>query len=523
MSASREKKLRQENIGQPDPKAIREAQQRKSEKRSNALYGTIAAVLVVIILASLVWRSNIFSRSNTATAAVIDGEKYTAAEVNFYYQNAYRNFYNNNNYYIAYGLLSLNPNADLKTQNLSENDASMLGMEAGGTWHDFFVEQGLNQMAAVQNGLKKAQEEGFTYPASVQAQYQESMESLKSAATASGVSVSQYLANIFGSTMTEEVYGEQLNRMLQYDAYTQAYYDSLVYDDATLNAAYESDRNSYDKVAYEAVTITGAAESTKDADGNTVEATDEEKEAAKAAAKAAADNMLAAYQAGEKLETLANGNEKATYVDNDGVSYSGNVLTEWLFNEDRKDGDSAVLESGSTYYVAVFHDRFRDEYPTIDVRHILIQPAAGTLAEGDEGYEDEQTRLNADAEAQAEQILADWQAGEATEDSFAALAVENSTDTGSKYDGGLYTQVYQGQMVDTFNDWCFDASRQPGDTGIVETTYGYHVMYFVGKDMPYWQSQIASVLKDQDYAEWVQSFTADSSIEQNNSGMKYVG
>ena len=88
MSASREKQLRQENVGQPDPKTIREAQQRKSEKRSNVLYGAIAAVFVVVALASLVWRSNIIPRS--ATAAVIDGEKYTAAEVSFYYQNAYR-------------------------------------------------------------------------------------------------------------------------------------------------------------------------------------------------------------------------------------------------------------------------------------------------------------------------------------------------------------------------------------------------------------------------------------------------
>ena len=466
MSASREKQLRQENVGQPDPKTIREAQQRKSEKRSNVLYGAIAAVFGVVAQASLVWRGNIVPRSATA--------------------------------------------------------ADPLGGEAGGTWHDCFVAPALDQMAAVQTGLKKAQEEGFTYPAGVQAQYQDSMESLKSTAAASGVSVSQYLANIFGSTMTEKVYGEQLNRMLQYDAYTQAYSDSLVYDEATLKETYEADRNSYDKVAYEAVTITGAAASTKDADGNTVEATDEEKEAAKTAAKTAADNMLAAYQAGEKLETLAEGNEKATYVDNDGVSYTGDVLTDWLFNEDRKDGDTAVLDSGTTYYVAVFHDRFLEEYPTIDIRHILIQPAAGTLAEGDEGYEDEQAQLKADAKAKAEEILAQWQAGDATEDSFAALAMENSAD-GSKYVGGLYTQVYQGQMVDAFNDWCFDASRQPGDTGIVETTYGYHVMYFVGQDLPYWQAQVTSALKDQDYAEWVQAFTADSSIEQNNSGMKYVG
>ena len=46
-------------------------------------------------------------------------------------------------------------------------------------------------------------------------------------------------------------------------------------------------------------------------------------------------------------------------------------------------------------------------------------------------------------------------------------------------------------MVAAFNDWCFNESRQPGDTEIVETTYGYHVMYFVGDGLDQWQSLVA--------------------------------
>ena len=61
-----------------------------------------------------------------------------------------------------------------------------------------------------------------------------------------------------------------------------------------------------------------------------------------------------------------------------------------------------------------------------------------------------------------------------------ALANEKSTDTGSNTNGGLYEDVYPGQMVTAFNDWCFDSARKSGDTGIVETTYGYHVIYYVG-------------------------------------------
>ena len=46
---------------------------------------------------------------------------------------------------------------------------------------------------------------------------------------------------------------------------------------------------------------------------------------------------------------------------------------------------------------------------------------------------------------------------------------------------------YPGQMVETFNDWCFADGRQPGDYGIVKTDYGYHIMFFVGAgDEIYW-------------------------------------
>ena len=92
MSASREKKNRQElaNSGHIDPKSVREAEQRAKEKRSRILYGVIAAAFVVALAATVVWRSNIIQKK--ATAVTIDGEAYTAAEVGFYYQDAYLTF-----------------------------------------------------------------------------------------------------------------------------------------------------------------------------------------------------------------------------------------------------------------------------------------------------------------------------------------------------------------------------------------------------------------------------------------------
>lgn len=119
----------------------------------------------------------------------------------------------------------------------------------------------------------------------------------------------------------------------------------------------------------------------------------------------------------------------------------------------------------------------------VDVRHILVQVKGGTTAEdGTTTYSDEEWKT---CEEAAQAILDEWLSGDKTEESFAALAAEKTEDPGSQQTGGLYQQVYEGQMVPEFNDWCFDESRQYGDYGLVRTSYGYHVMFFV-KSEPRW-------------------------------------
>ena len=540
MSASREKQNRQAASGQADPKTAREAQQRREEKRTNLLYGVIAAAVLVAVIASFVWRSDFIPK--TTTAATIDGEKYTAAEVEYYYQTAYRNFVTNSQYSYFLSYLGLNTNATLKSQSINSTAAAMLGIElpdadaesteadsdadplapTGMTWHDYFLDEALDNMRVIQATLKAAEAEGFQYPAGVQAQYDDNMDALKAVAAASGISVSQYLKGNFGAGVTEKVYGEQLMRVLRYSAYADAYQDSLTYSDSELEEAYGADRNTYDHVSYEVVSFSGAAESTTDDEGNTVEPTEEEAAAALEAAQDLAQTVLDGFQDGGDLEELANEND-GTYSKNENGTYSaGSVMSEWLYDSARKSGDASTLADGTVQYVVVFHDRFRDENPTIDIRHILVPLGSGSIAEGEEGYEDEQAQLKADAHAKAEELLAQWQSGEATEDSFAALALKESTD-GSKYDGGLYTEVYQGRMVTEFNDWCFDTARQSGDTGVVDTQYGSHVMYFSGVNAARWQTQVAANLRTEAYTAWEEDLVKDVTVQRSESGLKHIG
>lgn len=136
----------------------------------------------------------------------------------------------------------------------------------------------------------------------------------------------------------------------------------------------------------------------------------------------------------------------------------------------------------------------KDDSLMVDVRHILIQPEAVEDVTDEDGNVDEEATAKATEEAmeaaraEAESIYEQWKNGEATEDSFGELAYNESMDTGSYGKGGLYEDVYPGEMIAEFNDWCFDQSRQPGDTDIVKTDYGYHIMYFVGYgETSYWR------------------------------------
>lgn len=128
---------------------------------------------------------------------------------------------------------------------------------------------------------------------------------------------------------------------------------------------------------------------------------------------------------------------------------------------------------------------------TVDVRHILVLPEGATVDTiYSETFSDEAW---AAGEAEAQKILDEWLAGEASEDTFAHTANAHSADPGSNTNGGLYEGVAQGDMVEAFDAWCFDESRQVGDYGIVRTELGFHIMYFSGSS-PLWTEYAKSDL-----------------------------
>jgi len=123
------------------------------------------------------------------------------------------------------------------------------------------------------------------------------------------------------------------------------------------------------------------------------------------------------------------------------------------------------------------------ELCSVDVRHILVFPeGADNSTIRTEEFSEEAWAVG---EKQAQEILQAYLAGDMTEESFAALANEHSADPGSNTNGGLYTDVMPGDMVEEFDAWCFDEARQVGDTAVVRTSLGFHVMYFSGREVLY--------------------------------------
>ena len=519
MSASREKKNRQELAAQGyvDPKVIREAEEKAAQKKSKIIYGIIAALFVIVAVASWVVSSGVLQRS--AKALSIDGVEYTAAEMSYYYNTAYNNVVNSQ--YGSY--MGLDTSKPLDQQMLTDTAKLMLGVDSGDDmlWSEYFMDTAKDSMVSVHRLYDAAIAAGEDpNDPHVAEEVDATMDMIAQYAKQSGYSTKEYLRLVFGKNMTESLFGDIVAKVHVASHFESEHIASLEYSEADLETYYAENKASFDVAAYESLHFGGTPEVKYDENDKAIEATDEEKAAAKQAAADAAAAILERVQNGESLADIAKEYEgKATYTNTENGTNTGSDMAKWLFAEGRTAGESTVINGDPTATVVIFHSVGRHDYKTVDVRHILTMPDTAALDTSSETYEaDKQAAWDA-AKAEAEQILADWKAGEATEASFGQMAAQLSDDSAVE---GLYENVYKGQMVEPFEDWCFDASRKTGDTGIVETTYGYHVMYFVGQNAPYWQTQVESVMVEEAHNAWMEELTADAAVVEL-SGIKHVG
>jgi foldase protein PrsA len=122
-----------------------------------------------------------------------------------------------------------------------------------------------------------------------------------------------------------------------------------------------------------------------------------------------------------------------------------------------------------------YYDANKKEYDKVTVTHILISTV-------DSNGQAVSASKKSEAKKKAEDLMAQVKAGA----DIKTLAEKNSQDPGVTSNKGEYT-FGKGEMVAEFENWAF-ASHNAGDVGIVESSYGYHVIQF--------QKRVVSTFKD---------------------------
>lgn len=149
------------------------------------------------------------------------------------------------------------------------------------------------------------------------------------------------------------------------------------------------------------------------------------------------------------------------------------------------------------YYLSLGYEEGENEYNLTSMRHILIMAEAGA----DGSFSEE--ALSA-ARARAEELYAEWLAGDKTEESFAELANAYSDDGGSNTNGGFYGDITKGQMMPDIDSWLF-AGREYGDTTLIDINDRYagtHIVFFAGEGELYSRQLALSGIRDDAMTVW---------------------
>jgi len=503
MSASTEKKQRQAaREAGTDKKILAEKEAAEKRSRSRRRTGLAAAVVAVLVVLAILFSTGFFYTQTTAVRA--GARRYSPAALNYHYVSSYQNWMS------TYGNLAAIAGMDTEAGPFGLKDQPCPMMEEGHTWRDFFIDSACAGIAQMSGLLDYAGENGITLSEEQLAAIDAQISQIELMAKVYGYSsADHYLEANFGDGVTARSLRGILRDISLSDAARTQYTESLQYSDEELEAAYAAFEGSQDFFDYAYYYVQAEAML---ADGGEVA---EPNEMTLLEARMTAEAIRTSYQDDRDTEDPTERLNAAIEAEDDVAEATvrthvsaGSLgdLAEWM-TAARKVGDIEVIEDSASkgYYVVVFLGRDDNHYNTVSVRHILIEI---------ESNEDGTWTPEADAAAreEAERILAEWKAGEATEESFAALAEQYSTDTGSNTVGGLYEDVYHGQMVPDFDAFCF-GGHQHGDTTVIFGTNGayagYHVIYFVGEGEPYSNILARDELREQAVSAWLETITPE--------------
>lgn len=475
-------------------------------------FAAVVLVLTMVLPLAACKKPTQAQKAMETNAVSVGSHTISAVMLNYFYMDAVTDWYS------KYGTsLGLDISKPLNEQ--------IMNKETGKTWADSFMEIALDNIKstyalydlAMADNFKISKNDQYTLDTTIK-DLESMIEYYTKLYSSSGytypyTSAEQYLEAVYGAGATPENYIEYCRLCTYANAYFTAYGDSLKYTPQQLQA-YEKDKaeryNAYSFTVY----YVNAADFESAADAKAVA---DQLAAGGYADKTALDEAIKALSinADKKNPTLSKAYAKAIYPNID-ANY-----VQWLADEARVPGELGVVARESTtgdnttvkgYYVILFEGLDENRYFMPTIRQILLAYEGGVLdtETGVTTYPDKEL---AEVKLAAEKLLLEFRAGAATELQFSSLA-DKHTDESEAPAGGLYENMYRGQLVPQVEKWCFDAVRNPGDTSLVETEKGWYIMYFVGSsEISFRDHMITNDIRNEDIAAWYKDLLEKVSVD----------
>ncbi len=493
-----------QNNGQEPEKIVTKydlkMQRRKEQKEKAAREERVSRIIGIAVVVALVCLVASFPIRNYLTIngiyVTVNGEKISKAEFDYNYNVARSSYLNQYGAYLGY--FGLDMTRDVDTQMYSETM----------TWGDYFEELAVQNIARNKGIEKEARAEGFTYDTAED--YSEYQETLKEAVSEAGSTMKSYLKELYGPYATQARVKPYLEESFYVGAYTEAMAEKLSPSEEEIQAYYEENADTYDSIDYYRVEVDaelptepteladpvepeeGGEEGSEEGEGEEepYQPSEAEIAAAMEAAKEEADKLEASVMTEGELITDA---RKAS------MSY---VLTDWLFDKERKQGDTSVIEDSTNhkYYVVGFEKRYLAQTPTVDVRVALT------------------------AEDNGQAILDEWKSGAATEETFAEICDKYNDPAITTVEGGLLEGVMTTDVPTEIAEWMNDSSRQVGDTAVISPAsenYTY-VVYYKGLNDPEWMQRIRTTLRNEKVSEYLGTFTENVDVQDPKDHLAYL-
>ena len=474
-----------------------EKEKEKKEERISTAVGIVFLVALVCLVASFPIRTYLATHE---TYVVINGEKVNKVEFDYAYNTSKNNYITQYGSYLSY--FGLDTSKDLPTQMYSDTL----------TWKDYFEQNAVESLKQNKALMAEAKAAGFTYDTTDE--YNTFKETIKTSAAAAGVSDKEYVRSIYGSYATMGRIEEYVKNDMVMNAYYQKLQEDNAPSDDEIQSYYEENKATYDSVDYRLTTIEAdlptepteladpveetAADTTGTTDGTAATDTTQDTAYQPSDAEIAKAMEDAKVLADDAEQTVAKDGEAHENEKKSSVNY---LISDWLFDDARKAGDTTVITNDNShcYYVVAFEERYLDETPSADVR-VIIPTEDKT----------------------GEEILEEWKNGAATEDSFAELCKKYTQDTSAVENGGLFEQVTKTGMTEELSNWIFDSSRQAGDTVAITVSDTTYVLYYIGQDQPEWKINIKNTLVSDTMSQHMQDITADVTVEDPKGKLNYL-